>query len=375
MAGLELIEVFIDLALWYLLLASIVSALHEQIEAIAKWRAADLERALREILDDLPGTGLAKNVYEHPLIAGFYQGAFVSGAEKGRRSTANLPSYIPARSFALALLDVIGRGPVSGAPDVSTRPLTPQMIRAVAGARAGGAAYRVVLSALDSTGGDLNATRAQLEDWFNSTMDRVSGWYKRRAQKVILLLSVIVTVAVNANTLTIIERLSVDGSLRQALVERAQQTPAAPVATAGDAATADPAAQAAAQPLAALGQLGLPMGWSDGWPGARGNPLAKPAELVLGSGAWWWSQVFHPLIGLLLTALAISLGAPFWFDMMNKLISLRGALKPVAANLQGSAAQTPPPAVPPAAPASGAAQAPAFEPRQWARGNPDDGVL
>ena len=40
---------------------------------------------------------------------------------------------------------------------------------------------------------------------------------------------------------------------------------------------------------------------------------------------WWY---FYKFIGLAMTALLISLGAPFWFDLLNKLVNLRAAGKP-----------------------------------------------
>ena len=45
-------------------------------------------------------------------------------------------------------------------------------------------------------------------------------------------------------------------------------------------------------------------------------------------GAGWWDQVKWHWLGWILTALAISLGAPFWFDLLNKFIVIRSAVKP-----------------------------------------------
>lgn len=65
--------------------------------------------------------------------------------------------------------------------------------------------------------------------------------------------------------------------------------------------------------LAGLQQAGLPIGWSrDDW---SSDP-----------GGWsFWYQVLLALAGWLLTALACTLGAPFWFDTLSKLIRLRGS--------------------------------------------------
>jgi hypothetical protein len=41
----------------------------------------------------------------------------------------------------------------------------------------------------------------------------------------------------------------------------------------------------------------------------------------------WWrgAEIVSKLVGFLLTAFALSLGAPFWFDTLNKLINIRTA--------------------------------------------------
>ncbi len=33
-------------------------------------------------------------------------------------------------------------------------------------------------------------------------------------------------------------------------------------------------------------------------------------------------------LGWILTAVAISMGAPFWFDMLNKVVAVRSSVKP-----------------------------------------------
>ena len=60
------------------------------------------------------------------------------------------------------------------------------------------------------------------------------------------------------------------------------------------------------QTLGNLEQLGIPLGWQ-----------AKPKN----------EEWPNKLIGLLLTTFAISLGAPFWFDILNKVINLRSSGK------------------------------------------------
>ena len=56
-----------------------------------------------------------------------------------------------------------------------------------------------------------------------------------------------------------------------------------------------------------INQLGIPIGWDD-------NP-PRP-------DTWWW---INKVLGLILTGLAASLVAPFWFDILKKITTLRTA--------------------------------------------------
>jgi hypothetical protein len=347
MFGLEIIEAAIGLSLVYLLLASICSAMREGIEVLQKTRAVDLERAIRELLQDPKGTGLTKKLFDHPLINGLFEGHYDPteiDERTGRVAKGTqLPSYIPAANFAAALLDVVARDPFAMRNEkIPTTPVTAHIVREAAALPDNAAVERVVLIALDRAGDDLAKAQVQIEVWFNSAMDRVSGWYRRRTRKIIFWLSLGLTVAANANTLTLLQRLSIDSSMRQALMNQAQQvgTPVAaataPTATQlGCAAIDRGAAQStitAPEALACLGQMALPLGWSEGWPGPADNPMTSgPDHFAIGEMRTWWHFVLQPLVGLLLTTFAVTLGAPFWFDTLNKLVSVRSSLKPEGA--------------------------------------------
>jgi hypothetical protein len=227
-------------------------------------------------------------------------------------------------------------------------------------------ARNALLPLIDAAGNDAVKARQNIEDWYNASMDRVSGWYKRRAHKFILLFGFIIAVLVNADSMALVRALNSDKSLREVVVAQATQymkeatspspTPNDVAKPTGDTSTAGakpPAApaQTSAQTKAAtspghppicdrepnspqckyeksldqIQSLGLPMGWdaTDAdrtWPGVR---LWQP-------DIWsnWRKQMRLHWIGWILTAFAISLGAPFWFDMLNKFIVVRGTVKP-----------------------------------------------
>ena len=145
--------------------------------------------------------------------------------------------------------------------------------------------------------------------WFDTSMDRVSGWYKRWTQVWLLALAAILVLALNADTLSILERLQSDSALRTAL------TAAASDAVKSGKSANDEGVTAAVQKAE---NLALPIGWTLS---TTFNELPAARQL---------SIVFFKLLGLAMTVLAVSLGAPFWFDMLQKVVNLRGAGTPPA---------------------------------------------
>src|SRR5436309_8077232 len=97
MFGMEMLDVAIGIAFVYLLVSLLCSAIVEGAEAILKRRSKDLEMGVGELLRD---PKLVSRLYNHPLINGLFKGTYAPGMR-------NLPSYIPSRSFALAIMDLL----------------------------------------------------------------------------------------------------------------------------------------------------------------------------------------------------------------------------------------------------------------------------
>jgi hypothetical protein len=204
-------------------------------------------------------------------------------------------------------------------------------------------------SIVDAAGNDVGKARENIETWFNSGMDRVSGWYKRRTQIVIFGMGLFVAIAVNADSVTLAKKLSTNRALRDSLVAASDAYAKANATTSPSSTSAPspPAANPTPSPNpcwenecrgnedspqcklrknhCAIEALGLPIGWSgedDLYPGSKyKNPSGS-------SRVWLQSVIADHGFGWLLTALAISLGAPFWFDLLNKFIVVRSTVKP-----------------------------------------------
>ena len=124
MFDLAILDVVIGLSFVFLLVSTLCTAVREGIESFLKTRATYLEYGIRLLVHDERGDSTAKQLFNHPLIYGLYQGSYSPGAvsDRPRMRTPGqrLPSYISSRLFATALLDLVARGPSGTPSDAST---------------------------------------------------------------------------------------------------------------------------------------------------------------------------------------------------------------------------------------------------------------
>lgn len=343
MFGSEILDIALGLILIYLLLSLIASATTEVIEAFRKKRASELERGIRTLLADPTGTGLTKRFYDHPLISSLALSNYdPEKIKNGRYSkSSGLPSYIPSRNFALALMDLALPMDSVQMTDGTTGPKALHGLRETVVAIDNDHLAGALGSIVNAVGDDVDRVRSEIEAWYDSGMDRVAGWYKRYAQWVTLVVGLLVAIVVNADTVALSRSLAQDVEARNAVlgivtnyVEPQRATDGAEDVSAGGQATGDGGMPANSQvdakdttgqlpqvlddmlisDLSNLQEAGLPFGWD------RGDPRTFPGPDVLG----WILKV----LGWLITALAISLGAPFWFDLLNKFMIVRSTVKP-----------------------------------------------
>lgn len=297
MFGSNVLDVAIGLCLVYLLLSTLCLALNELVAMVARSRATYLEAGIRNLLRD---DGLAKQIYGHPLIRGLYQ--------DGR-----LPSYIPARAFATSLMNVLFPEQPADAGWASLRARVAEMSDPAFNDHLKGA----LLAMIDRSEGKTERLRGEIEAWYNQAMDRVSGWYKRRTQWATLFASAALVVATNADTLQIVRQISTDPVKRAALVavaeDRVKSLPLPAASASSAAGTYQADVKLIAETYHQLDGLGLALGWSSlGVNGLPHDPLG-------------WLNKF---LGWALSIFAVSLGAPFWFDILNRLVVVRSTVKP-----------------------------------------------
>lgn len=326
MFGSKILDVAIGLVFVYIIVSVLCTAVREGIEAFLKTRAAYLEHGIRLLLQDHTGTGIVSEVFSHPLIDGLFMGEYkarskTTSAANRPLTGGNLPSYIPTKSFASALLDIAARGPVGTSLDRYGTPMSLDAIRrnVVANIPDNPKIQRIVLHAVDAAQGDLDKAQKAVEEWYDSAMDRVSGWYKRTTHYVVLALGLLIAVGMNVDSVAIIDKLYKSDAIREAVVAAATNAADKYNKSAKD---ANPSGGADAAPYTAatkaLKDLHLPVGWDD----ARLSFSCPKTQNE------WFKNFIFPWIGWILTALAASLGAPFWFDVLNKIMVIRSTVKP-----------------------------------------------
>jgi hypothetical protein len=316
MLNFPALDVAIGLIFVYFVLALVCSGINEAIAGWARWRAQDLERGVWELLQDPEqGSQALEQVKQHPLIAPMLNpdnkaSASLSPPVKdGRPKTSrktDFPSYIPSRTFVTALLG-LDQAVVAVARDVDVREAlrkVDQSIQAIPSKRV----QEALTGLLHGAQGDAVAFRRATEQWYDDHMERVSGWYRRRIQKVLWVLAILVALTLNADSLQIGKQLWVDPSARAAIVTQAQATRSA--------------ADTRPDPSQQLDALPVPLGWHLAT--ARHDPQGFP---VYERWSMFW-DLLAKLFGLAVTVVAITFGAPFWFDMLSKLARLRSGGAP-----------------------------------------------
>jgi hypothetical protein len=303
------LDIAIGLVLMYLVLSLMGTVVNEYIATLLKLRATTLRDALKQILDN---GALHADFYNHGLIA------------SANAATGDHVSYLSGQTFAMALLGSLDqtqalpnfaqiKSAVQNMPDCNIRD--------------------VLLAHITLANNDLTTLRDGLATYFDGAMDRVTGIYKRYLKWISFGVGLVLVVALNADTIAAATALWKDSSLRSQMVENAralvdQKTKPSPDAKQGGAGASDPQKKDASpldldpdQLATKLGELEtkirpLPIGWRD----ENLKTLLRSAH-----GCSVAFLYLMKILGLLMSALAVSLGAPFWFDTLSKFMNVRGA--------------------------------------------------
>lgn len=324
MFGSAVLDVAIGLLLMYLLLSMIATVVQEGIANLFNLRSGNLFKGLVALVEDNSFPGLVDDIYKHPLIFRFIKGEYRRTRWLfGLIKRDNGPSYIPSDTFVAALIDTLRQKVLNETNPLGFNALMASARRVAEAMPQGPLKTNLMLLVGDGTasppaaeappevaggpavGGLVHAlaevreVKARLELWFNQSMDRVSGVYKRLSQVVAIVIGIVAAVALNADSIHVAVRLWQDAPLRTAIADNA-----APL-LARLAAESAAGGEAGSALKSRLDQLQtFPIGWDQGDSG---------------------QDYVYAVVGWLLTGFAISLGSSFWFNALGELLKLRAA--------------------------------------------------
>jgi hypothetical protein len=328
------VELSLGLIFTFLIFSTVCSGVNEGIQRVLNSRGKALFDAINGLIGDVT---LAKDFWQHDLITGLMStssgtvkattgntDAYTNAVNKLGQNVSSkvppdqtlslkerrtLPSYIAPSTFATVVLDLFaGSSSAAGPPPAGGGQQTPPATAAAGGAGSGGngaptppPAKGTLVARLQAlglptpvaeAGADLEQFETNVEKWFNDSMDRLSGWYKRYVIYFLLGLAIAVTIGFNVNTIRIATELWSQPQLSAAISAEAQAT------TSPNSHTDIPTVKQALNDAQTL-----PVGW-----GSVNQP----------SSVGWGTTI----IGWLITIVAISFGAPFWFDLLTRMNSL-----------------------------------------------------
>lgn len=351
---MQILTIVLGIIFVLLLLSLLATTLMELLSSLFSLRGRNLIKALRNML--------ASSDKNEILVSEFQQNSLYRHLTQqyGReRKGFSAPSYMSAETFQSILLDVVLKGDsldnlqqkIDALPDEDLKNVLSQLLR--------------------ESGGQTDLFRLEVQNWYNNVMDRAAGWYKRYTQKILLFMGLGIAVVFNADVVALYDRLSNDPETLQQLADAAEQyvqardqmgeidtraqtqvqTEPTAAPTGGEVAPVDTAGQSPAAPGPAPGggyQPAEPVPATYLYSGEdvaeqdfrasledlKGLLNNEIAEIKRPLGMGWGGvslrelsayDLVSKLLGFILTALAISMGAPFWFDLLKKLVNIRSS--------------------------------------------------
>ncbi len=346
MSGFPILDLVLGLIFIYFMLSIICSTAVEIVQSLGKYRARHLEEWLRKVFDQ-PAMDADGNFYDHAgntfshdrfgnlvdKIGRLHNGSkmvILAEAIMDHSSTTGLSlkrkssTYIDARNFVTALLDNISldppgtqpKDPVTNPHNVpatvddyiaklnNTKVLSAELKRTFI-------SYAYAVKDNTPVGTQpIELFRKKIEEWYDSSNERLTGRFKRTfALPWTIVFAIVITLAGNIDSVAISKYLYVNKDVSKKLADDAAGSLAKSEKMLNNVTdTVD--VKLLSKQVENLNQvlsLGFPIGWKSNSSDDVTIKSLKP----------------H-FIGWLATIFAIMMGAPFWFDMLNKVANLRG---------------------------------------------------
>jgi len=339
-----ILNIAITLVFIYLVIALIVTAVNEIFFTLLRTRSKFLKRAIENLFFDKEWKQIAGQVKDSPFIRSLQKAPKV------------FPAAIPTRTFIDALLCILGKGKM----DLET------IRAAITSKPEKGELFTILQALMSQPEMDLDKLKQEIGQIFDNAMDRITGWFRRYARILSMFFALVITASLNIDTIDItlnlwknreraeklaafathtagqIEQDSTTGKIilkdsRGTLME-VERSEVLRSEVSGNEIMRNDTVNAltdiqdsSSQNLSILKpqnlkeivqsynilvDLGIPLGWS-----GNNVPACSPDfwDLLIG--------ILLKIAGILITAAAVSMGAPFWFDILKRLSLMKKATK------------------------------------------------
>ncbi|MBU6340320.1 MAG: hypothetical protein KGS48_02390 [Bacteroidetes bacterium] len=285
---LTVFSVIIGIVFVLMLFSLFASTVMEIVAALLSLRGLHLLRTLRNMLGEMTNDFLA-----HPF---FRQLAYATG-RKTPLTPYSLPSWINKSTFSSILADLMQPGgsttleeKINSMPDGDFKDLMLYLLR--------------------QTDGSIEQFKARTETWFDEVMDRASDWYKRSTKWWLFGVGFTMAVIFNTDTIQIYTSLSQSATLRDDFVTLAsnfvENNDSVPSLNSNlPLEVVAPKLKEMAETYSKTVESPLGLGWTQ-------------SQFDLTTTGW-----LTKLLGWLLSGISVTFGAPFWFEILKKLISIR----------------------------------------------------
>ncbi|HUM25661.1 MAG TPA: hypothetical protein PKN81_05485 [Anaerolineales bacterium] len=327
-----IIEVAIGLVFVWLVISITTMEAQNRLGVWMNGRAKHLEKSIHSMLKDKT---LVDRFYDHPLIVELMLKDDDGNLKLDKKGKPRRPDYIPTQVFATAVFEVLMNAG-KGEKDIAAETLSiPDMTANFKTLMAKNEVLPYVFPNMEKSMETLQRNtkefddklaeyRRNIEGWFDNVMVQASGWYKIDSQWKAFWIGLALAVFFNVDTIFIAQKLWQEPTARAVIVAQAQteaqgDSPADSISLDNVKGLVFPVGWTTT-PLAEGTSCGL-VSFMDNRVviSSEGNCLAVTSLPAFNNG--WGLMV--KIFGYLLTAFAAAQGAPFWFDILRKLVGFK----------------------------------------------------
>lgn len=284
------LEVMIGMSFCYAAISLMTSSIQEAIASLFDLRSKTLLNSILTMLNEIPprpDTPLTLALYNHALVNPHSKGDAASIDQLDHR-----PSYIDPHHFGTVIVEVLAGTTADWATlGAAIDGIQNEQLR------------RLFKGMYDRSNQSIEVFRTSLANWFDASMERLSGIYKRNAQLWSFAVAFVIAGLFNIDSFSLFATL--------------WKHPAA----VAQLAIPSQAGSSLSQAMDGLQQL--PIGWT--------------SALLARTG---WAVWLLTVTGWAVTALSVLFGAPFWFDLLQRFVHVRGT------GIKPASRQAPPPLPP-----------------------------